>query len=216
MHIQIAIATIVAVLASSCAYNPQTINGGGGGGGSRTIRHDSPKVTSASKVFSNQPMNPTADAVPSTWGATMGSEYWWNDARKGDRALLQRTSPDEPVLVSRSTGHVWRKGCFNRVAPAEPFTEGVVQEQVASGGSNYSNTDYKFSFFENFKVEIYNSGQEGYRQGCPPPRRMTRAPSGYCPPRPMMRPPPRPYCPPRPVYRPRPPRPCPPGMYRRC
>jgi hypothetical protein len=202
--VKIAIATFVAVLSTSCMYQM----GPSGSAGSHTVRRESPKVRSASEVFGNQPMNPTSDAVSSTWGATMGSEYWWNDARKGDRALLQKASPNEPVLVSRSTGHVWRAGCFNRVATAEPYTEEVVADQGGGGGTMYGPS---FAFVPTFNVSLNASGQ-GPRFGGVRMRSQSR----YCPPRQMYRPQPR-YCAPRPIVRPhsvcisRPM--CPPGTY---
>ncbi len=148
------VATFVAILSTSCMINNQKINTGGGG--TRVVRHNSPKVKSALAVFGNQPMNPTRDAVQSTWGATMSSEYWYNDARKGDRALLQRTSPNEPVLVSRSAGWVWRAGCYNRVVPAEPYTEETVA--VPSGGNN---TIYGPSYKLDINMPITIIGGEG-------------------------------------------------------
>lgn len=193
MFIQMLVIATTAMFIASCSSQTAIINGGGGGRG-HTVRHESPKVKSASQVFGNQPMNPTPDAVASTWGATMSSEYWWNDARKGDRALLQRTSASEPVLVSRSTGFVWRAGCYNRVVPAEAFTEDVVENQSSGGNSIVQNgPSYAFEF--NLPITIVGGGG-GY---CPPqprpmyqPRPMVR----YCAPRPVIR-----YCPPRPMVR---------------
>jgi hypothetical protein len=156
MYFNMLVATFVAILTSSCMYNNQST---GGGGGTRIVRHDSPKVKSASAVFGNQPMNPTRDAVQSTWGATMSSEYWYNDARRGDRALLQRTSPNEPVLVSRSAGWVWRAGCFNRVVPAEPYTEETVAVPSSGGGTIYG-PSYKLDI--NMPITIIGGEGGGY------------------------------------------------------
>lgn len=207
MFLKMFVVAILATFITSCASQYAVINGGGGG--SRTVRHDSPKVKSAATVFGNQPMNPTPDAVSSTWGATMSSEYWYNDARKGDRALLQRTSSNEPVLVSRSSGFVWRSGCYNRVTPAQAFTEEVVAD--AGGGGNQTiiqnGPSYKLEF--NLPITIIGGGesyqpyqQYTYRQHYEPQRRV------YCPPVRRYCPPPRPYCPPPRPYCP--PRPCPP------
>lgn len=203
-------ATLVAMFIASCAPQTNTIYGGGGGGGtsSRTVSRPAPSVKSASEVFGNQPMNPTPDAVPSTWGATMGSSFWYNDARRGDRALLQPTSPNEPVLVSRSSGYVWRSGCYNRVTPAQPTIEETVFEPSSGGGNitqiNYG-PSYKVGLFEGFTF-VYQGGDDGYypqqqyrpqQRYCPPPRvqRRPQCPPGY---RPVQRPP---QCPPG--YRPR-------------
>jgi len=217
VYLNIAIVALVAMFSASCAYNNQsaTINGGGGGGGTRTVRHDSPKVKSASSVFGNQPVNPTSDAVQSTWGATMGSEYWWNDARKGDRALLQKTSPGEPVLVARQSGFVWRAGCYNRVTPAEPYTEEVVVEKSSGGGNSIVQNGPSYALAINLPITIvgdsggYQSRGYSYQREYYQPR--------Y---RPQRYRPQREYCPPgyyRPTPQPRP-RPqqedCPPGYYR--
>ena len=194
------VVAILATFITSCASQYAVINGGGGG--SHTVRHDSPKVKSASSVFGNQPMNPTPDAVSSTWGATMSSEYWWNDARKGDRALLQRTSPNEPVLVSRSSGFVWRSGCYNRVTPAQAFTEEVVAD---AGGGNQTivqnGPSYALEF--NLPITIVGGGGGGYYQQShyQPYRQHYQQPRRYCPPVRRYCPPPRSYCPPRPRCR---------------
>ncbi len=194
------VVAILATFITSCASQYAVINGGGGG--SHTVRHDSPKVKSASSVFGNQPMNPTPDAVSSTWGATMSSEYWWNDARKGDRALLQRTSPNEPVLVSRSSGFVWRSGCYNRVTPAQAFTEEVVAD---AGGGNQTivqnGPSYALEF--NLPITIVGGGGGGYYQPShyQPYRQHYQQPRRYCPPVRRYCPPPRSYCPPRPRCR---------------
>ena len=200
LFLKMFVVAILATFITSCASQYAVINGGGGG--SHTVRHDSPKVKSASSVFGNQPMNPTPDAVSSTWGATMSSEYWWNDARKGDRALLQRTSPNEPVLVSRSSGFVWRSGCYNRVTPAQAFTEEVVAD---AGGGNQTivqnGPSYALEF--NLPITIVGGGGGGYYQPShyQPYRQHYQQPRRYCPPVRRYCPPPRSYCPPRPRCR---------------
>jgi len=167
-YVQMLVAVVTAMFLASCGNSPSSNNtiygggGGGGGGGRRVVTPASPTRVSDS-VFGNQPMRPTSDVVRESWRGTMNTSHWANDSRRG-YAMIQACSPDEPVLISRATGFVWRYGCENRVAPAEAPTQEVVENvgSVAGGGNyqdNRSQTSYMFEW--NMPITIINSGEGG-------------------------------------------------------
>lgn len=213
-YIDISAATFAVVFAVSCAPQGSPIYRGSGVT-NRTVSRPAPKVASAKEVFGNQPIKPTSDTISSTWGATAGSEYWWNDSRRGDKALLQKTSPNEPVLVSRESGYMWRSGCFNRVAPAEATVEEVIAEQppvvervvveqpqvVERVVVEQPRVVYQPQIEYRTQTQVvYQQPTVYYRpqRYCPPPQRIYYRPQPryYLPPRQLR------YCPPPRYYRP--------------
>ena len=148
----------------SCATNNQTaiINCGGGGRSVHRAGSSTAMLTTrpSAEVFGNQPTRPTQDVVSSTWGETMSTPYWWNDLRNG-KARLQPCSANERILISKSSGFIWREGCGNSVAPAEaPTQEAEVVESSGGGNSIVQNgSSYQLAF--NLPITIVSGGGGG-------------------------------------------------------
>ena len=128
LFIQISVIVMLVAGLTGCqttAYVDRSAYSAGGGRGVVSA----PRQTrfNSAEVFRNQPVQPTAAAWsnPTIWGATASTAYWYNDMRNGT-ACVQPVSPNEPVLVDRANGWIWRPKCGNSVAPYTPPQEEVV------------------------------------------------------------------------------------------